>query len=378
MGEPALYAAIGGGAAAGIGQVISGMTSSDGTHRSWYELRCLYNIFQFPDEYTDLIDMMLARDPKAIVHDWIMKSSNLRVPGLGAHLYYWSGCGNHLYWHYVTFEKKLTQNTQTYYYVCHASIGQTITFGEAIQKIFRTETGKVRTISIDTSRQAGPFPLFVDKICSGTAAPHQQVAIDHILQSWSTDVVNRNCKVFLSGERGSGKSYIARIIKQQIEAHPQFRECLVRLYDDFNPSAPGCSIKLLILQNARPYTPVILVIDEGDICFALAQEGNRADKHAVMVHTKDKKTFNDMMDAIGDTQNIIAIFTTEKTPEALYANPAWHSFMRKGRIDYFLQYVPIVAPPTGAPGVAAPFRANAAKQFQCLKLEHHQIPGWIS
>lgn len=359
--EAAVAAAVGGGMAAGVGQTLNAMLSSDGTHRSWYQFQWLYNIFQFPDEYTDLIDMMLAKDPKAIVRDWIMKSTSLRVPAVGYHLYYWSGCGDRLYWHYVTFEKKLSPQN-TYYYVCHCSKRQIETFGEAVTKIFKTETGKIRTISIDTSRPSGPFPLFVDKICSGNPLPHQKTAIDHIIQTFSTDP-NRNCKVCISAVRGSGKSYLGRLVKQVLEANPQFKDCLFRLYDDFNPSAPGCSIKFLVLQNAKAYTPVILIIDEVDICFGLASDGNRADKHATTVHTKDKKTFNDMMDAIGDTQNIIAIFTTEKSPAELYTNANWHSFMRKGRIDYFLQYLPVA-------------HTNPT-QFTCAKVQHNQIPGYV-
>ena len=68
----------------------------------------------------------------------------------------------------------------------------------------------------------------------------------------------------------------------------------------------------LILQYAKTLTPVVLMIDEMDTLFGNAENGHMADRHTQLVHTKDRKTFNDMLDAINDTPNIIAVFTTEK------------------------------------------------------------------
>ena len=61
---------------------------------------------------------------------------------------------------------------------------------------------------------------------------------------------------------------------------------------------------------------------------------------------------------IGDTKNIITIYTTEKNPEKLYKNKKYHSFMRKGRIDMFINFTP----------------QNG--EYICEKFEHTDITGY--
>lgn len=351
-----------GGAAVGavVGQVVGQMMSNDSTHRKWYDK--WNNIYQFTGEYTDLIDMLLIQSPKAVVNDFIMKSSNHKVPGLGSHKFYYSGSGNFNIWDYITFEKKMDNHSQQYYYVCYSTKRQMPTFWEAVTFIFQTDANKVRCISIDTSRTSGPFPLFIDKLCSGREDPWQTKAIDHILKGWKTP--NYNTKIIICGVRGSGKTYIGRLLKRRIETNDNTK--LVRLYDDFNPSAPGVSIGLLVLSNAKAFTPVILLIDEIDVAYAKAVKDDKQDRHTVGVHTQDKHTLNLMLDMIGDTPNVIAIYTTEKSPDELYQNDKWHSFMRKGRVDYFLRYVP-----DGKNAI------TNERQFRCDKVLHSSINGYV-
>ena len=43
------------------------------------------------------------------------------------------------------------------------------------------------------------------------------------------------------------------------------------------------------------------------------------------------------MDAIGSTPYVITIFTTELSPRTLYQSEQYRSFMRPGRVDFFLK-----------------------------------------
>ena len=206
---------------------------------------------------------------------------------------------------------------------------------------------------------------------SGNERPYQITAIDHIIEGWfdtslvghigNVDPTNRKryCKqIILCGVRGSGKSYIGRLLKKRMEKISN--NIMVRLYDNFNPSSPGSSIELLVLQHAKLITPVILIIDEIDVCFKKASKGTHANRHIVTVHTRDKASLNQMLDSISDTEHLIAIYTTEKSPEDLYAQPKWRSFIREGRVSYFLKY-------TSLPGSTG---------YTCEKVLHTDIPGY--
>lgn len=92
-----------------------------------------------------------------------------------------------------------------------------------------------------------------------------------------------------------------------------------------------------VLDYATEHTPVIAVIDEMDIFY----EEVYAEKQAFdprTQYTRNKKTFTELLDAFGSKQHVITIFTTEKSPEELYANENYRSFLRPGRVDCFLYY----------------------------------------
>ena len=44
-----------------------------------------------------------------------------------------------------------------------------------------------------------------------------------------------------------------------------------------------------------------------------------------------------MLDNISDAQYVTAIYTTELSPERLYAHEEWRSFFRPGRVDFFIK-----------------------------------------
>ena len=359
-----------------ISMLIGSMVSTDQSHRDWYDY--LSHIYVFPEEYTELIDMLLMKERQAVLSSRIVKSANHHVPGLGSHKLYWKDAGGWNGWDYITFKKE--EKNDKIYYIVYTTRRQMSTFEEAVKKIFAPDINKIRTISIDTSRQV-PFPMFIDKLMSGSEKSHQTTAINHILEGWFdavqlaatiltfgkgvipcpniNDPKRYSRQIVLCGVRGSGKSYIGRLLKKRMEAISN--SLMIRLYDNFNPSSPGSSINLLVLQYAKAITPVVLIIDEIDICFKRAANGTHANKHAALVHTRDKASLNNMLDGISDTEHMIAIYTTEKSPEDLYAHPEWHSYLREGRVNYFLKYVPDPAEPDG---------------FKCEKVLHKNIVGY--
>jgi hypothetical protein len=338
-------AAAGIGASIAVNQIVGEMKSD--SEGSWYDF--WNNYFRFPTEYTDLIDMMLLNNSNRVkLGPKIVTSARRIIPGIGTHKFYFTP---ESWWQYITFKKSsVSQGGITIYqYICYSTNRQLKTFEDAIRLIFATEADKVRTISIDASRPSGVFPLFVDKLCSGERA-HQTAAIDHILENW-TEENHFRCRVIVTGPRGSGKSYLGRLLKKRMEAINE--NVLIRLYDDFNPSIPGASCNLLINQHAKEYTPTITVIDEAEVFYKKAVEPSGESRHLCQAHTKDKQSFNMMLDSMSDTKYSMVIFTTELSPEDLYSHEEWRSFMRKGRIDFFIKLT----------------------DTTCEKVNHEEVPG---
>jgi hypothetical protein len=52
--------------------------------------------------------------------------------------------------------------------------------------------------------------------------------------------------------------------------------------------------------------------------------------------------------------------TTELSPSALYENREWKSFMRPGRVDFFIEYV----------------RGDGENNHVCKKVTHVEIPNY--
>lgn len=334
-----------------IHQFIGELVSTGDAYRRWYDV--WNNIFVFPPEYTDLIDMLLIMDKKAIIGTKIVKPTGQYVPGIGSHKLYWEHSWSVDYWNYIVFVKM--DKEDDIFYVCYSTSRQMSVFEDAVRRIFEPAKDMIRTISIDSSR-GSPFPMFLDKTFD-KERKHQENAIDMIIDGWfEGKVKNNNRKVMICGKRGSGKSYIARLLSKRMET--KSKSITVRLYDDFNPSLPGVSIALLVLQYAKVGTPVILLIDEIDKHYKRAIDGKHADRTNLLVHTRDISSLNKMLDMIADTKNIITIFTTEKSPETLYKNKKYHSFMRKGRVDEFIHFT---------------IKNN---NYVCEKLNHTDITGY--
>ena len=143
----------------------------------------------------------------------------------------------------------------------------------------------------------------------------------------------KNTKVIIYGERGTGKTYISKLVKNLIDTNLHLDSLL---YDDFDPSSIGVNIKKIALKNANENTPVIIVINEIDRIFYDIIYEKKQSYNSQGYHTKNKASFNNMMDSIADTNNVILICTTEKSRLSLENNSEYLSFFRKGRIDFFI------------------------------------------
>lgn len=90
-----------------------------------------------------------------------------------------------------------------------------------------------------------------------------------------------------------------------------------------------------ILNYASELTPVLVVIHNIEQYYLEVMTTKHQPQQS---YTRNKHSFNEMLDALGSTHYVITLFTTKQNPAELYANEQYRSFMRKGRVDYILQY----------------------------------------
>lgn len=324
-------------AAAGFGMNFLAKSKDDDI--PWWDITRDYYIF--PPEFTEIIDEILTISDKGLVTQQIISGNSKKLPGLGYHYFYNTSINNlslnDRYCGYITFEKKekKIQTGVIPYYRCY--VGgifmdyQSDILFYIVKKIFKTDNNQVRVVSIDTSHNTARTLYLTVKY--NRPKSFQKDVVDWIIEKF-TKSSNKNIKVILSGMRGTGKSFIARCVKKEYER--QFPAHFIKLFSDFDPTTIGVNAKSIILNEAQSTSPVIILIDEIDEVFKdTLKEKHNFDTRTH--HTKNKQTFTAMMDAIGDTPNVIMIGTTELSPEKLYEEEKYYSYMRPGRIDKFIK-----------------------------------------
>jgi len=160
--------------------------------------------------------------------------------------------------------------------------------------------------------------------------PNQRRALREIMAHFNR---NGNTKVIVSGELGVGKSYLPKLVAKELKKNGHYP----RLYSNFDPTAPGLNIMTLALTNAE-HTPVIVVIDEIDESYKAVGRTDAGTNNmggGRSCHTHNRSTFHNMLDVIGETNNVITIFTTNQTISALQNE--YSSYLRRGRADFFIE-----------------------------------------
>lgn len=338
---------------AGVGAGFLGnfISSSATTNGNYYDFWNTW--YQLSPELTDSIDKVLIDDPRGVVKTKKIVSRGRTVPGKGYHYFYYHREGWSI--HYITFEKKTDEHGDDYY-MAYVSTFQGETFREAMRKVFETPRGLIRTISIDTSRGYS-YAMFTEKIYK-PPKENQTKALDLILHEYGRDLEVRNVSIMISGVRGTGKTWLARLLKYRMEREDD--SIMVRCYDNFNPTYYGCNVETLVLAHASKFTPVILLINEFDVSMKSVYETDHSgDRDSRLLHTKDIQSFHDFMDRINESQHCINLFTTEKPLEYFYRyrspdGETFNSMIRPGRIDKFLELT----------------------EDGCVMKAHHEIPGY--
>lgn len=318
----------------------------------WYDFLNHYQVIS--TDSTTTIDLLLMNRNHSRLGLTSVEQGNRVIPSLGYHYYYLETSNNRTslstWTRYITLIKKekdlknnYKQSQNTYYYIIRFNSMNTNDAELFKKKIFSDQQDFVKAIHIDTSNYEARETL-VSRSC-GVPMTHQIKAIDYIINHWrQPDNKHSNTKIILSGHSGVGKTYTGELLKKYLENHETNigQDISVQLFIDFNPSIPGLDIYTLALSKARPESPVIIIMNEIDqIYHQVFQTNNRFESRSS--HTDSKVSFNNMLDAISRTPYVIAVFTTEKSPEYLKSfngsnsSHDYRAFFRLGRVDFFLQ-----------------------------------------
>lgn len=299
-----------------------------------------HDYYVFPADYTYIIDNILA-SPYGLMTQKIIMSENKRIPAVGYHYYYNVKTDERTFidthFRYITFVKtrKTISNEVIVSYRC--IVGGLLAWqkeellASIVTKIFRTDSDTIRTISIDTSSHLIKPIYMTEKY--DTPRSYQKNAANLIINSYKTNK-HHNTKYIISGKRGTGKTFTARVIKKMYEK--QNPSHIVKLFSDFDPTVVGVNVNNIILAEASSISPVIIVINEIDEVYKYIFSDKQIFDSRIL-HTKTMGSFTNMMDAINNTPYVFFIGTTELPLSELYSNPDYHSLMRFGRIDHFIE-----------------------------------------
>ncbi len=355
--------------------IISGISillSSGERDDYWYDF--YYKYYNYPKELTDSIDRALIRNyPQATRIGKIrIITPAYFIPDQGYHYMYFSlsdKCQNqetgkiqdqsqdlgkckdadpspgptsiqsNSYFHpypYIGLYKKreIIGSSETYTYIAWVSPYNHNLINCFNNLIIDNSEKIINVFQIDTST-VEPQAIYVQKIYKEPTIL-QKLVINEIMDHWKDPRSHNNTKVFLHGRSGIGKSFTSYGLKKEIETTYKTN---VMLYDDFNPSIIGVSIQK-ILANARKDMPVLIVMNEIDIAYhKVFSKEQSFDPRGF--YTKDKTSFNNLLDYISTIRYVIIIFTSEKSPEQLLnENPNYGPFIRQGRIDMFIEMIP--------------------------------------
>ena len=299
----------------------------------WYDLYHQYVLFD--SELTLIIDRLLMDPLYGTISTYkiISGATSGNIPGYSKHYYYTKG---REYW-YLGLEKKQVRygnEINDYYIGWHEPCDSgRLHLSKFKQRIFEAEKGTIKVTSVNTMDHSPK--LYLNTQILHPPKPTQKASVEFIIDQYN-ERHNFNLNVFLYGYRGLGKSHTAFLIKTQLDLK---YNCNSMIVDDFDPSQAGVNVKSLILQKANVSSPVILLINEVETIYFEATKSKQF-VESRLLHTKSKKTLNDMFDAISSTKYVITIYTTEISPETLYATEEYRSFMRPGRVDWFMEIKP--------------------------------------
>lgn len=309
---------------AGIGALITGQLGKTTDSKYWYDF--YHSYYVFGEEYTTKIDSILSNPKWGKMGTKQFISEGNFIPWKGIHYYIEGG----YYFNYIGLEKVIHEETKKFFYIAWVAPWNwgKLVLQSFIARLTASARDTIQVISIDISDMS-PALLLTTKTCL-SPKPHQQNIINTILKQYA---VSNNIKAWISGPPGSGKTYTGMLLKRAIEKACPAKH--VRLYDDFDPKATGVNIGKLALCYASEFSPVILVLNEINTIYNDVIIGS-ADYDPRLKHARNKTTFNNMLDAIASTPHVIMISTSEVSHETIRENNDLKSFIRPGRVDFFV------------------------------------------
>lgn len=285
----------------------------------------IYETSSYNEGHTDILDQFVVK--YCIVKHNKIKDNYNSAPNIGSYKYKIPVSNES-----ITIEKnhRVLDNRDVFEYKIYAKNKKALVDFVKIIHGFTENNQSVSVQSIDTSRDT-PGTICIKKSC-GSMHDNQKQAINLIISEWNPK--NKfNTKIILYGQRGLGKTYTARLIKKYIQ--DTYKDIYPILFDDFNPSSIGVNVNKMILNQATSTTPVILVINEIDTIYHKVVNGPEP-YDSRLQHSRNIGYFHNMLDDIGDCHYVIAIYTTEKDVSDLHRINEYKSFMRLGRVDFFI------------------------------------------
>lgn len=174
---------------------------------------------------------------------------------------------------------------------------------------------------LEYTRYPLPVPVF-------EARPYQQRIIEQIMDVYTS---RSHAVALLTGSSGGGKSMTPRLLCKHIMAQPNVTT--VHLCDTHAPYDHGDNF-FTLFNKVQPSaeSPLVVVLDEIDICMDNLHHGRVVQKHHIPVQLKNKTDWNAFMDAINYNMYPHCIFVFTSNKSAQYFDALDESYMSPARV----------------------------------------------
>ena len=139
---------------------------------------------------------------------------------------------------------------------------------------------------------------------------------------------NSRCVLMLTGEPGTGKSFMGILIAKALDGS---------ICKTYKPSEPGDSLRNLYdTVNPTEANPLVVIIDEFDLIIDTIHKTEVECHETIPIEMRNKMSWNTLLDDVNlNIYPFIIVVLTSNLDKSTIINTYEHSYIRPGRVDLY-------------------------------------------
>jgi hypothetical protein len=153
----------------------------------------------------------------------------------------------------------------------------------------------------------------------------QETILEDVVSYYKT---NNRCVLMLTGEPGTGKSFIGILIAKALDGS---------LCKTYRPSEPGDSLRNLYdTVNPTEASPLVVVIDEFDLIIDTIHKTEVECHETIPIEIRNKMSWNTLLDDVNlNIYPFMIVVLTSNLDKASIISKYEQSYIRPGRVDLY-------------------------------------------